>query len=49
MRIFEVDRKLSQQELGQIEVFADRLFAKIGIDVEFTRHFSDRLNVERNV
>ena len=49
MRIFEVDRKLSQQELDQIEVFADRLFAKIGIDVEFTRHFLDRLNDERNV
>jgi hypothetical protein len=30
-------------------VFADRLFAKVGIDVEFTRHFLDRVNDERNV
>ena len=49
MRIFEVDRELSQTELDQLEIFADRLFAKVGIDVEFTRHFLDRVNDERNV
>ena len=49
MRIFEVDRKLSKVELDQLETFADRLFAKVGIDVEFTRHFLDRVNDERNV
>ena len=49
MRIYEVDRKLSQTELDQLEIFADRLFAKVGIDVEFTRHFLDRVNDERNV
>ena len=27
---------------------ADKLFAKVGIDVEFTRHFLDRVNDARN-
>ena len=49
MRINEVDKELTQTELDQLEVFADRLFAKVGIDVEFTRHFLDRVNDERNV
>ena len=49
MRINEVDRQLTQTELDQLEVFADRLFAKLGIDIEFTRHFLDRVNDERNV
>ena len=49
MRISEVDKGLTQSELDQLEVFADRLFAKVGIDVEFTRHFLDRVNDERNV
>ena len=49
MRINEVDRELTQTELDQLEIFADRLFAKLGIDVEFTRHFLARVNDERNV
>ena len=49
MRINEIDKPLSQTELDQLEVFADRLFAKVGIDVEFTRHFLNRVNDERNV
>ena len=49
MRINEVDKHLSHVELDQLEIFADRLFAKVGIDVEFTRHFLDRVNDERNV
>ena len=48
MRITEVDKSLTQSELDQLEVFADRLFAKVGIDVEFTRHFLDRVNDARN-
>tara|TARA_B110000459_G_scaffold55085_1_gene61797 strand:+ start:334 stop:2340 length:2007 start_codon:yes stop_codon:yes gene_type:complete len=49
MRINEVDNPVTQAEINQLEVFADRLFAKVGIDVEFTRHFLDRVNDERNV
>ena len=36
-------------DLNQLETFADKLFAKVGIDVEFTRHFLDRVNDSRNV
>ena len=42
MRINEVDRQLTQTELDQLEVFADRLFAKLGIDVEFQHDTSIR-------
>ena len=49
MRINEVDKTVTQADIDQLEIFADRLFAKVGIDVEFTRHFLDRVNDERNV
>ena len=43
--IFE---RISKSDLDQVEKYADRLFASLGIDVEFTRHFHDRVNDERN-
>ena len=49
MRINEIDKPISQTDLDQLEAFADRIFSKVGIDVEFTRHFLDRVNDERNV
>jgi predicted chitinase len=39
---------ITKGDLQQIENYADRLFAKVGIDVEFTQHFLDRVNDERN-
>ena len=36
MRITEVDREITP-ELDSVERFADNMFGKIGIDVEFTR------------
>ena len=39
---------ITRSDLAQIEKYADKLFAKVGIDVEFTRHFLDRVNDERN-
>lgn len=49
MRKFNSLREeISKRDLDGIEKFADRLFAKVGIDVEFTRHFLDRVNDERN-
>lgn len=49
MRKFsELREEISKRDLEGIEKFADRLFAKVGIDVEFTRHFLDRVNDERN-
>ena len=43
--IFE---RISKSDLDQVEKYADRLFASLGIDVEFTRHFHDRVHDERN-
>ena len=40
---------ITSVDLNQLETFADKLFAKVGIDVEFTRHFLARVNDARNV
>jgi predicted ABC-type ATPase len=42
------DEPLSKVQLDALEKYADRLFGKLGIDVEFTRHFRDRINDARN-
>ena len=39
---------VSQSQLNQVEKYLDKLWAKVGIDVEFTRHFMDRVNDSRN-
>ena len=39
---------ITKSDLDAIEKYADKLFAKVGIDVEFTRHFLDRANDARN-
>ena len=45
----QTEKEVKKSDLDQIERYADRLFASLGIDVEFTRHFLDRVNDERNV
>jgi hypothetical protein len=42
------DSPITQSQLDALEKAADRVFAKLGIDIEFTRHFIDRVNDERN-
>lgn len=49
MRLNEFDDSLSRADLDNLEVFADKVFGKVGIDVNFTRHFLDRVNDERNI
>lgn len=39
---------ITQSDLDQVERFADALWSKLGVDVEFTRHFMDRVNDTRN-
>tara|TARA_B100001778_G_scaffold50203_1_gene37394 strand:- start:785 stop:1264 length:480 start_codon:yes stop_codon:yes gene_type:complete len=39
---------ISQSDVDNLEKFADRILKKYNIDVEFTRHFVDRLNDPRN-
>ena len=41
-------REITDQELQQIETYADRLFASLNIDIEFSKHFKDRLKDPRN-
>ncbi len=49
MKINEiVTEDVSAQELQQIEKFADALWGKVGIDIEFSRHFYTRMNDPRN-
>ncbi len=39
---------VSQSELNQVEKYLDKIWGSVGIDVEFTRHFMDRVNDARN-
>ena len=48
MKSTTISAKFSQKDVNDLEKFADRILAKYGIDVEFTRHFVDRLNDPRN-
>jgi hypothetical protein len=48
LKTFTEERQITKSDLDQIEKYADKLFAKVGIDVNFTRHFLDRVNDERN-
>jgi hypothetical protein len=43
-----INENISKSDLDAIEIYADSLFRKLGIDVEFTGHFLDRLNDVRN-
>jgi hypothetical protein len=42
------DAQLSKSDLDTVEKYADKLYKSVGIDVEFTRHFLDRVNDARN-
>lgn len=42
------DATISKSDLDGVEKYADKLYKSVGIDVEFTRHFLDRVNDERN-
>lgn len=39
---------ITQSQLSKLERELDTLFANIGVDIEFTRHFFERVNDERN-
>ena len=49
MRMNEIDNAVTQIQINALEKALDKVFAQVGIDVEFTRHFLDRVNDERNV
>jgi hypothetical protein len=39
---------ISHRDLDSVENYADKLFRVIGVDIEFTKHFFDRVNDARN-
>ena len=43
-----IQEDISMSQLNQVEKHLDKIWAKVGIDVEFTRHFHDRVNDARN-
>ena len=43
-----ISEDVSQGQLNDLEKFGDRLLKKFNIDIEFTRHFADRMNDTRN-
>ena len=44
----EITEEVTQRDLDTVEKFADKLFKHVGIDIEFTKHFKDRVNDSRN-
>ena len=43
-----LEEEVTQVQIKDLEKFADRILAKFNVDVEFTRHFADRMNDDRN-
>jgi hypothetical protein len=43
-----LNEAISSSELDLLEDYADRLFKELGLDVEFSRHFRERVNDPRN-
>ncbi|AGR48090.2 hypothetical protein PHIM7_355 [Sinorhizobium phage phiM7] len=39
---------ISREDLKELEKFADALLDKFGIDIEFTKHFGERMSDDRN-
>lgn len=43
-----INEQLTKSDLNAVEKMADKIFAQVGIDIEFTKHFLDRVNDARN-
>jgi hypothetical protein len=43
-----LEEEISRADLSGLERYVDKLFAKVGIDIEFSKHFIDRLKDARN-
>jgi hypothetical protein len=48
-KTYITEEKITQSQLDELEKVLDKLFAPVDINVEFTRHFMDRVNDARNV
>lgn len=45
---YVIQEEVTQKQIKDLEKFADRLLDKFDIDIEFSRHFADRINDKRN-
>ena len=43
-----LNEEVTQKQIKDLEIFADRLLNKFDVDIEFTKHFADRMNDQRN-
>tara|TARA_R110000868_G_scaffold73450_1_gene212990 strand:+ start:151 stop:549 length:399 start_codon:yes stop_codon:yes gene_type:complete len=43
-----LNEMISYSELDAVENYADKLFKELGLDVEFSKHFKERVNDPRN-
>tara|TARA_B100001939_G_scaffold151330_1_gene130801 strand:- start:764 stop:1144 length:381 start_codon:yes stop_codon:yes gene_type:complete len=48
IKLLDLLEDVSKAQLNQVEKHLDKIWAKVGVDVEFTRHFHDRVNDARN-
>lgn len=48
LEYIESNTYFSKKDLDQIEKYLDAVFGKLGVDIEFSKHFHERLNDERN-
>ena len=46
--IADLNAEVKRSDLMQVERYADKLFAALGIDITLPKHFSDRVNHPRN-
>ena len=43
-----LNENITLDQMNKVEEYADKLFQKLGLDVEFSKHFRERLNDPRN-
>ena len=43
-----INENISTEQLVAVEEYADKLFKELGLDVEFSRHFKERIKDPRN-
>jgi len=43
-----INEEFTQEQMSLVEDYADKLFSELGLDVEFSKHFRERLNDPRN-
>jgi hypothetical protein len=45
---FNLNENMTANQIKSVEEYADKLFQGLGLDVEFTKHFKERINDPRN-